>query len=228
MFSQSHYENLISKCKFNKMNFSTNWIGKINKDTLLLRHDIDFSLFEAFNLAKLELKLGIKSTFFFMITSNFYNLFSRESKELIKDIKKMGHKISIHFDPTAYKKINNFKIEKITFEKEFNVNVDIISIHRPNSFLNNNNKKVFGLNQTYQDQYFKNIKYISDSGGKDVLPMLDKYFKDTNRNGLHLLIHPIWWNTVSLTPTETLNRWKNNYLNFITKEIRLNCKTYKD
>ena len=140
----------------------------------------------------------------------------------------MGHKISIHFDPTAYKKINNFKKEKIAFENEFLVNVDIISIHRPNSFLNNNNKKIFGTNQTYQDEYFKNMNYLSDSGGRDVLPLLDKYFSDYNRKGLHLLIHPIWWNSVSLTPTETLNKWKNNYFNFITKQISLNCKVYRN
>ena len=45
MFSQSHYENLISKCKFNKMNFSTNWIGKINKDTFFM-----LSNFLSFNI----------------------------------------------------------------------------------------------------------------------------------------------------------------------------------
>lgn len=210
------------------MSFSTDWFGKIKTNTLLLRHDIDFSVFDAFNIAKLEISLGIKSTFFFMITSNFYNLFSLENKEIIRDIKKMGHKISIHFDPTAYKKKNSFKTEKIAFEKEFLVNVDIISIHRPNSFLNKNNRKIFGINQTYQDKYFKNIKYLSDSGGRNVLPLLDKYFCEPNRKGLHLLIHPIWWNVSSLTPTETLNRWKNNHLNFITNEIRLNCKNYRD
>ena len=37
----------------------------------------------------------------------------------------------------------------IAFENEFLVNVDIISIHRPNLLLNNN-KKIFGINQTYR------------------------------------------------------------------------------
>ena len=37
---------------------------------------------------------------------------------------------------------------------------------------NNNNISLCGVPQTYNDLYFKKMKYISDSGGKDVLPKI--------------------------------------------------------
>ena len=84
--------------------------------TLLLRHDVDFSVDFAHKLATVEFNLGIHSTYFFMLTSNMYNLISGAHKELVKDIAKMGHKVSIHFDPTAYDQLKKFEDEKKLFE----------------------------------------------------------------------------------------------------------------
>ena len=57
------------------------------------------------------------------------------------------------------------------------VEVDIVSIHRPGVFLNNNNIDLFGSKQTYQNKYFKKMKYISDSSGRDVSHDLDNYLE---------------------------------------------------
>ena len=72
------------------------------------------------------------------------------------------------------------------------------------------------------------MTYISDSGGKDVIPLIDNYFATKKNNGLHLLIHPIWWCQKNSSPTKTLNNWKKEYINFIKNEIRKNCKSYLD
>jgi hypothetical protein len=100
-------------------------------------------------------------------------------------------------------------------------------LNRPGIFLDNNNALIQGIPQTYQDAYFKKIKYISDSGGKDILNPLANYLKNPKKLGLHLLIHPIWWKDKINSPTKTLNIWKNNHLDFIKSEIKKNCKTYK-
>ena len=229
MFEPEYYDALISKFHNKQMNFTIDWFGPKDKNTLLLRHDIDFSITQAIKIATQERNLGVFSTFFFMLTSNMYNLFSRENRQNVLDIKKMGHKISIHFDPTVYNNnLKEFEKEKLAFENAFSTEVDIVSIHRPGPFLQNNNIKLSGVYQTYHDNFFKNMEYISDSGGRDVASLLEKYFNNINRIGLQLLIHPIWWSGESKSSTETLNNWRANQLNFITKEIRSNCKTYGD
>ena len=207
---------------------TTNWTGELGVNTLLLRHDVDFSVEFAHELASLEFSQDISSTYFLMLTSNMYNLLSSEHQRMVKEISNMGHKISIHFDPTVYRDLDSFKYEKNIFENLFDDEVDIVSIHRPGPFLDNNNISLCGVPQTYNDLYFKQMKYISDSGGRDVLPPISEYLKGSREQGLHLLIHPIWWVGKGFDATSTLNYWHRKNADFITSEIRSNCKTYKD
>ncbi len=190
MFGRNNYINLIKKLKKKGLESSTDWHSEIYPNYLLLRHDVDFSVNHAYEIAKIDKSQNIFSTFFFMLTSNMYNLLSQTNRQLVLEIKEMGHKISLHFDPTVYKKIDQFKQEREIFEKNFMVEVDIVSVHRPGIFLNNNNLDLFGSKQTYQNKYFKKMKYISDSSGRDVSDDLDDYLESNKKKGLHLLLHP--------------------------------------
>jgi hypothetical protein len=228
MFSASLYERLIQDLLQRGMKFSLDWSAVDTQNNVLLRHDIDFSVDHAHRMAVQEVRLGVRSTFFFMLTSNMYNPMSRAKQDLIKSIRDMGHKISLHFDPTAYKNLNPFRNEKRAFEDMFDIDIDIVSIHRPGPFLDNNNIDLFGVAQTYHDKYFKDMVYISDSGGRDPRPGLDSYFKGAEHKNLQLLIHPIWWGESAASPSATLNAWKAHHIEFITQEIRANCGTYVD
>ena len=231
MFNINKYLELIKLLLKAGLKPYINWNKKPTVNTLLLRHDVDFSIDYAHQIALHESKLKVYSTFFFMLTSNMYNFLSAHNQKLVKEISNMGHKVSIHFDPTAYQSQDNFVYEKNIFENLINIKVDIISIHRPGRFLNNNNVTFSGVPHTYQDIYFKKMKYISDSGGRDVSTMILEYLKGSREYGLHLLIHPIWWvgRLVKVSnSTKCLNAWRTRYFEFITTEIRKNCKTYDE
>ena len=228
MFSLQKYKTLIFNLTNAGLAPSIEWDKHTSRNTLFLRHDVDFSVDFAHTLAKLEFQLGIQSTYFFMLTSNMYNLMSPENKKLVNNIKEMGHKLSIHFDPTAYDALEYFKNEKMLFERVFDVEVDIASIHRSGQFLQNNNVSLCGVPQTYNDIYFTKMKYISDSGGRNVEPQINNYLKGSREQGLQLLIHPLWWVGEGTDATETLNFWHQKNAEFIKSEIRLNCKTYED
>ena len=229
MFNLKRYEDLIKSLVNAGLKPTTNWNEKLSSNSLLIRHDVDFSIEYAHRLALFESQLKICSTFFFLLSSNLYNSLSAHNQNLIKDIAEMGHKISIHFDPTAYKNLDSFVNEKYIFENTFKRKIDIVSIHRPGSFLDNNNILLSGTPQTYQDIYYKKMKYISDSTGRDVFPLISKYLEGPRDLGLHLLIHPIWWIETGNNPIETLNAWRNKKFDFITSEIRNNSKKlYKD
>jgi len=227
MFSLDQYRKLLNELTSNGLIPTTDWNTKSSSKTLLLRHDVDFSVDFARKLAAVESDMGIYSTYFFMLTSNMYNLMSYEHQRLVKEIAKMGHKVSIHFDPTAHDVLEKFENEKTLFESVFGVEVDIVSIHRPGPFLDNNNVSLCGTPQTYNDAYFKKMKYLSDSGGRDVMPQLTEFLTGGRTQGLHLLIHPLWWVGRGKNATQTLNFWLQENLKFLTAEVRLNCKTYK-
>lgn len=225
MFSLKKYESVINTLKSKDFHFSIDW-ESIDPSRIFLRHDIDFSVEEAHKIAILETSLEVTSTYFFMLSSNMYNLMSKVNRRLIHQIHEMGHKVSLHFDPTVYPSLDPFLDEKNYFERAFNTTVDIVSIHRPGIFLKDNNQDLFGVHHTYQNRYFNDMAYISDSGGKSIDDKIEMYSSQKNLPGLQLLLHPIWWTRTSHSPTETLNLWREANRCFITSEIYLNCKTY--
>ena len=69
---------------------------------VILRHDVDYSLEKAYQLAALEYKLNVHSTYMILVSSGFYNIISKQTQEILKDILKMGHHIGLHFDEANY------------------------------------------------------------------------------------------------------------------------------
>ena len=221
------YKNILENFELAGYIFSTDWNKVVNGKKILLRHDIDFSIEAAERMANAEAELGIFATYFFMATSNMYNLLSKNSSESVKRIKKMGHKISLHFDPTAHNNNELFLLEKNLFEKMFETSVDIVSIHRPGDFLKNNNQLLCSCPHTYQNKYFNDMKYISDSGGKDITDTLQVYIDENKDKALHLLIHPIWWDSDCSSPVEVLDSWLERKKIFLSEEVSLNCRSYR-
>ena len=196
---------------------------------IILRHDVDYHIDYALELAKIEKKLNIKSTYFFLLRSDFYNLFSFESTNKINIIKKLGHKISLHFDDAIYNKNLkiNFLREKKFFEKMMNVKIDIISFHRPLKKYLQLNKKVFGISHTYQSKYMKKIKYFSDSRNKFAYgnPLSSLEYK--KNISMQILIHPIWW--VSKFNQNSKIKFKKliqNKQSVLIKNLKLNSQIY--
>ena len=59
----------------------------INKNCqVILRHDVDFSVEMAVQMATLEKDLGVKSTYFFLLASDSYNILSDSNIKSIKDV----------------------------------------------------------------------------------------------------------------------------------------------
>jgi hypothetical protein len=63
---------------------------------LLLRHDVDLSLWAALRLAELEADAGWAATYFLMSESVFYNLASQEGRATIERLRGLGHRVGLH------------------------------------------------------------------------------------------------------------------------------------
>jgi hypothetical protein len=228
MFGIKNYKKLILSLLEAGLRPSTNWVNQKKSKTLLLRHDIDFSMEYALEIGKIDQSLGVKSTFFLMVGSNMYNLLSEKNISISKDLAKMGHKISLHFNPEDHTSKKSFLFEKNVFEFNLGVNIDIVSLHRPRKFLLKNNRKVFGVDHTYMDKYTKSIVYLSDSAGKDPRKEISDYLKNKCQKNLQLLIHPIWWMKKSKSPTDSLNIWLYENKKILEQEVKKNCKSFKN
>lgn len=188
------------------------------KSTIILRHDVDFDLDYALQMAEIEKKLKVKSTYFFLTGSNFYNLFNVNNLKKILKIKKLGHSISVHFDPNSTKSdkiLSQLKEDKKLFENLFKTKIYIISFHRPPKNYINLNTKINGLNHTYQNKFTKKIKYFADSRNtfRHGNPIYSEAFE--KKMNMQILIHPIWWiDTFKKSTTSKLKNFvKKKYYN---------------
>mgnify|MGYP003977849987 CR=1 FL=1 len=184
--------------KFHKKGYRSIFFEELNankNNQLIIRHDIDLDIDLALDIAKIENSIGARSTYFFLIASESYNLMSRENIEKVKLIRELGHKISLHFDLMIYKDVHEgLKNEIETFYTFFNEKIDIISIHRPNVDFLDNSENFFNIKTSYEKIFTKeNISYYSDSGGSFRFgnPVESLDFKE-NKN-IQLLTHPVWW-----------------------------------
>jgi hypothetical protein len=192
-----------------------------------LRHDIDFSVKDAHELALVERELGVTSTYFFMLTSNTYNLLSKANQVLVREIKALNHEVALHFDPLAHDDLDTgFAAEKLIFEELFEAELKIVSLHRPGVFLERNNRKLAGCRHTYEDSFVREMTYLSDSAGRDVQQQLLELARGTGESPMHILLHPIWWTSTASTPTATLNNWLDRNQDFLVDETKRNCRSY--
>ena len=165
---------------------------------ILLRHDIDADLTSALKLAKIENKMGVKSTYFLMINSAVYNLFSRVNMAMVKKILELGHQIGLHYDD-GYHYHKKFTLqESVDLESEFLSHqfdqvIKVVSFHQPSKSIIDGSSKIHDYINTYDKDDMKGIHYISDSNmvWRAGHPSL------TYEKGLHkkiqVLIHPMWW-----------------------------------
>lgn len=165
-----------------------------------LRHDIDFDIHAAVKMAEIDHQNRIRSTFFVMFNSGYYNILSPEVKDALYKINSLGHTIGIHIDTESVneKELKIFMtIANSIIDTYFGsiVNKTLISFHKPDI------RAIQALNlsdyiNVYDDKYFSDILYFSDSGGEwkygSPLAFLNRGSLEEVCN-FQLLIHPVWW-----------------------------------
>jgi hypothetical protein len=222
------YENFLRAFKDQGYQFCLFSELKESHKQIALRHDIDFDTNFALQSALIENRLGIKSTYFFLLRSNLYNIFSPQDYQNIQLIREMGHGVSIHFDPSIYEDFHQgLQTEVKMFRDFFKLDVGIISLHRPNAFFQEFDAPIFGIEHTYQSKYFRDVKYISDSTGvwRFGHPFDTPEF--AQQKSIHLLIHPIWWMLEGNTNLEKLRDYYLQRVNALKTDFSNNCIPFR-
>jgi hypothetical protein len=193
----------------------------------ILRHDIDADLNAAYEMARIESELNIKSTYFLMLRSPVYNLFSRANHTLTKKIMNLGHHIGIHYDEGFYADETDLNellsSETAVFRNMFGIDIDVVSFHQPGPRIISNEIKVKGLINTYDKENMKGITYISDSNKIWKEDDAWEIFSNSKHSKLHLLIHPMWWMTDQDLSTEEI--WSRVIARHFKREEKQICET---
>ena len=203
---------------------------------LILRHDVDVSLESALKMANFEASKNIYSTYFILLRSEMYNIYSSYATKIIKEILSLGHKIGLHFDHSIYKNKDSDSIdhycedECLAIQSWFDININVISFHKPSKHLLSLDKeKIAGRLNTYQSAYFKDILYCSDSRGDWYYGDPLNNLKESKYQSIQLLTHPIWWDTKSQTsPEKTLENFALKNIKLFFDDLSLSTGVFND
>ena len=202
---------------------------------VLFRHDVDFCLDSALQIAEWDAGLGIESTFFVLVNTDFYNLSSNRCRVLLGNLVNLGHSVGLHFD--AHGLDESDLLPRLLFEKgvlddslPVGVSVDSFSFHRPAALgpeKNLNNLGIrSGLIDAYDSRIFNPSIYCSDSGGEWAYGDPSSRDWSSERDTIQVLTHPEWWVYNQPSPTAILNQFISNISELNRGWVKSNCKVF--
>lgn len=184
-WTYDHYSFCIQKARghgYALIPFNEITLYKQDQPLIILRHDIDYSIQRALNVARLEKSLGVRATYFIRVHAQTYNIFEYNNYLALKEIISLGHEIGLHLEAidfahiTADDPLDVFQREKKVLETVLKTTIISAAAHnehipagnrRNSSFFVIFNKKEAGIEYDAYDASFpKEIKYISDSSGR--------------------------------------------------------------
>jgi hypothetical protein len=171
------------------------------------RHDVDISLDAAYQIAALEHEMNIHATYFVLLRSPLYNLFSARAGEILNQVIAWGHDIALHIDLSLYgADVSGAVMQEIALLQQFypQANTQIVSFHRPGVMGKSIYEVQLPIRHTYEAPFFKAIQYISDSKGRWHYghPLESAAFQA--KQPMQVLTHPIWWVHPGANPIEKL------------------------
>lgn len=172
----------------------TSFYGYNGSNAAILRHDVDLSIEMAYAVAKIEKQIKVISTFFFMITTDNYNILSKKNRQYIKKMSDWGFEIGLHFDPVIQRESDKMLLKRIEFEARILSNiadkeVQTISFHQP-SITHQFRIPTCTLKNAYDPEFFSSKYYISDSV-MNFKKNIIKFVENTQNHSIQILLHPL-------------------------------------
>jgi hypothetical protein len=167
-----------------------------DKSFLILRHDIDASIKVALKMARLERRLGVRSTYFVMFSNKLYNVLEKDNLEALRNLVKLGHEIGLHYDVPTYEKYGRdlretleteiALLERLIAQKVFSIaphNVSLMTGEDPF-------KNIVEYMNVYAPRFHQN--YVSDSCRAWYPEHLGQLLNFKHEK-IQVLIHPFLW-----------------------------------
>lgn len=226
-FTLKKYEELcsvVSKSGYKNLTFSEYLGIKPKNNFVILRHDVDKSLKNALKMAKIENRYGLKSSFYFRMKTF--------DKEIMIEIKRMGHEIGYHYECLDESKGDYemaIKLFKKNLEKFKGFDIKTICMHG-NALTKWNNRdiwkkydfKKFGiLGEAYLSSDFTTLEYFSDTGRTwhpskyNIKDIPDNHKPKIHINSTDDMINLVKKGKTSLYILTHPNRWNDNVFSWL-------------
>ena len=241
MFSYNEYKNIINLIKSHLPIMDFSEVTEKTEKFCVLRHDIEFSIDRAYELAKVEKELGVTSTYTVQVRNNTYNALSEKNIDLIKRIKDLGHHIGLHQNPPIMdlEKLKTYvSVDIQMLEYYYGFYVDRFAFHRcgSNPQLLEKYVKVPDKINCYAKEFFHyfegnkpedfRVHYLADSNHKWKYghPLHIDYSEYPFR--MQLLTHPYSWSNNGYTNMPNFNRLIKERNNELVTDMNTETNTF--
>jgi len=210
-FTYDRYVELVEKLKLGEYEFCNYFNWPESESPVVLRHDIDNDIGKALCLAKVEHKANVKSTYFVLLSSEFYNVFSNKNREMLLHIHSLGHEIGLHFDEMNYpvffgnlkEIVRKIEMEAGVLSEVLGMKIRVVSMHRPSKRILDANLEIPGIVNSYSRLFLDEFKYVSDSRRRWREP-IEEYVEKRIYRRLHILTHAFWYSENEMNIHDTL------------------------
>ncbi|MBX3099070.1 MAG: hypothetical protein KF761_05770 [Salinibacterium sp.] len=165
-------------------------------------------------MAEIEAEEGVRSTYFVLLHSEFYNSLEAEAVKRFRTISDLGHDIGLHFDASFHAPFADqlaledaLVFEKSIVERVFGGEVGVFSFHNPEigGALSFDADTLGGMINAYGRDLKAKYGYCSDSDGYWRFKRLSKFLEGGETYG-QVLTHPEWWTPSPMLPRERVQR----------------------
>ncbi|MDE6619528.1 MAG: hypothetical protein K2K74_03375 [Lachnospiraceae bacterium] len=240
MFSFEDYREIIRLIQ-STGNYVSSYEEALGRERfILMRHDVEYSVSRAYDLAKVESSMDFTSTFFFQWTNNSYNILSRRNLNMVRDMHERGENIGLHF---ALNGMTDMELIRKQIIKEMHMlsemlgfEINKFSIHRPSRDVLRENIKLPGIINAYQDEFFTFAEKVSEDTALKI-----KYMSDANhiwrygypdRNNIfghdkvQILTHPFAWTKKGYDNFENYQKLIQEKYEEIVDSVDGECKDF--
>lgn len=230
LYGEPAYRDLIRKAEAAGWSFGS-FVDPVaaGGPTIFLRHDVDYSLALAVELAELNDELGISGTFCVQLRAQFYNALEHRETQRMLRLRELGQEVGLHYviDPRSAPTPDAVTREFELLQTLVPDAAPVFSWHQPSPALLEAELEVPGLVNAYGPRFFREIPYLSDSTHRVSVEELQAELGEVEGSELQLLLHPVNWMAGGSSGAEILVRGWVRVLRDHERTLLAN-RTYKE
>lgn len=165
--------------------------------TLWLRHDVDYSLGMAVELARVNHASGVRGTFCVLLRGQVYNLLSESSLRQVQELLDLDQRIALHVavpDPPPADLADYVAADFAILRRHVPSAEPVFAWHNPTPGLIERTRgwEPAGLVNAYHRRFVADVPYFSDSNLRNSVADFERVLT-AGHDRLHLLLHPLNW-----------------------------------
>jgi len=163
-FTYAWYREFLAECKRSGQIRTLAEAHVSEPGSILMRHDVDYDLEAADAIRRIEVEMGVRSSFLFLVSTDFYNVASPSGRRFLGELIRQGFDVGLHFDPDVHgdRPLEAaFAAERAFLESITGQPLRSVSLHNPSS--HHRYPAFEGVVNAYDPRWFGPDRYVSDS-----------------------------------------------------------------